>query len=83
MTRWKMEVQLSKNWGLSTLHGQSKGGAPVLVHYPTARAYTPDETIRPFPGWELMSARQATVEMAKTQSLDAEQKALVRRFAKG
>ena len=78
-----MKINLSPFWELSTEHAASSDGRPVLVNKTTGEAFGPGDTMKPYLSYGFMSAREAVRRLARTQSLDEEELALVGQFIKG
>jgi len=78
-----MTVNLSPTWRLSTDNAAPNSGRLVLVNRTTGEAFGPGDTVKPYPSYGFMSAREAVRRLARTQSLDEEELALVGRFIKG
>lgn len=76
-----MKVNLSGSWELSTDHAASSYGQPVLANRTTREVFGPGDILKPYPSYGFMLAADAVRRLSKTAKLDAEELALVEKFA--
>ena len=74
-----MKVPLITPFELSSEHGRSVYGSPVLVNCKTGEAYGPTDSVKFF-DWPTMLAQLAVRRMALTRNLTIEELRFIDRF---
>ena len=75
-----MFVKLTATYFLSTDHGKSESGQPVLVNRATGQVFLPSDAFAAYETWPAMPAAQVVAKMASWRDFSGEERRLIELF---
>jgi len=64
-----MNIRLTPSWAFTTNHAAACYGMPVLVNRATGTAFGPEDLLKPYPSWPMMTGQEALERLRRIYNL--------------